>query len=102
MPPVRCEWSTIHKIIHNVLQLQKHCYQWVPQILTNNMTRSTGVSLNFLTLYYKHDEDLLDQAMAITGDKMWVHYYTPPTKRVSIRWKKVGASKGESENKKAC
>ncbi len=39
-------------------------------------------SLQFLTLYPKHGEDILDQE--IIGDKTWVHYYTPLTKQESI------------------
>ncbi len=71
MPPV-CDWSTIHTVIHDVLQLQKLSCQWVLCILTNDhMARCTGVSLQFLTLYYMHSENILDQV--ITGDKIWVH-----------------------------
>ncbi len=59
--------------------------------------------LQFLTLYHKHSEDILDQV--ITRDKIWVHNYTPPSKQASKYWMKKGecprvkAKTGKSVNK---
>ncbi len=45
-----------------------------------------GVSFRFLILYHEHNENILDQV--ITGNKISVHYYIPPTKQMSNHWMK--------------
>ncbi len=89
--PVGCGWSTIHIIIHKVLQSQKLSCRWVPCILTDDhMTRRMTPSLQFLMLYRLHSENILDQV--IIGDETWVHNYTPPTEQVNsdgMLWAKV-------------
>ncbi len=77
--PVECGPSTIHTIIHNTLQLQKLSYRMVYLLHSDwwPHDKVKGVSLQFLTLYLEHSKDILDQV--ITGNNMWVHFFTPLT-----------------------
>ncbi len=55
------------------------------------MTKCMGVSLQFLTLYHKHSEDILDQVITRGRQECTVTLHQP-NKRVSIE--------GEGENRK--
>ncbi len=80
--------STIWRIFCDDLNLRKVAAQWVPRSLTDKLkVQCMEATINFLQRYSIEGEDFLDHI--ITGDEIWVHHYTPPTKKASMVWKSM-------------
>ncbi len=78
--------STIRHIICDDLNLRKVAVRWVPQSLTDKLKgQRMEAAINFLQRYSIEGENFLD--CIITADKIWIHHYTPPTKKASMVWK---------------
>ncbi len=72
--------SIIWCIIRDDLNLRKVAAWWVPRSLTDKLKgQRMKAEINFLQRYSIEDKDFLDHI--ITSNEMWVHHYTPPTKK---------------------
>ncbi len=87
-----------HEICHGTvkrglkkLEMHKVYAQWVPRKMVPEMREQWVVALPtflhrfFLTRYKKYGNELL--VRVITGDEVWIHYWTPETKTSSSVWK---------------
>ncbi len=78
--------STIHTALTEQLEMLKVCARWVPRQLTGEHRKNRLASaLQFLTQYNEQGNDLIERI--VTGDEIWVHFWTPETKEQSRVWK---------------
>jgi histone-lysine N-methyltransferase SETMAR len=77
-----------HKLIHDILQYRKALSRWVPRQLTpDHKAQQMGTSLQHLLCYKTEGNAFLFQI--VTGDKSWVHHFTPESKAASMAWKNM-------------
>ncbi len=82
MPQAGIARTTIHTIIHNVLEYHKLCCRLIPKVLTENhkMLRM-GATVTFLTCYREVGRPFLDTI--VTGMRRgWC--FTPQSKNVTV------------------
>ncbi|XP_035215010.1 uncharacterized protein LOC118188628 [Stegodyphus dumicola] len=78
--------GSVHKIIADQLQFHKVCAGWVPCLLTKEHRGKCFESAwKFLQPYQKEGNEFWDKIM--TGDKSWIHQFSPETKHSSFEWK---------------
>jgi len=77
--------GSAHHIVHDVLQFHKVSARWVPQQLTPELReRRVDACEELLRRFEREGDGFL--ARIITGDKTWIHFHQPETKRASKEW----------------
>ncbi|XP_060576133.1 histone-lysine N-methyltransferase SETMAR-like [Ruditapes philippinarum] len=80
-----CSKSTVHRILHENLNMSRVCAGWVPRLLSNE-EKETRVRLSTEFLR-RHEIDQQFLSKIVSVDETWLHYYDPEDKRQSSVWK---------------
>ncbi len=68
--------ANVHCIVCDELAMKKVSSQWVLKQLTEtHLNERMALAIDFLTWYEQEGNTMLERI--VTGDEMWVHYYTP-------------------------
>ncbi len=94
---IDCSRTTIFQILTEVLDMRKVAARWVPHLSGEDKKRRMGAALEFLLEYNEVGDEILDRI--VTGDKSWVHFWTPESKEKSKLWKKKEESARENANR---
>lgn len=70
--------TVVHEILSDRLGYRKLCARWVPKMLTEEH-KINRAAREFLERFETESETFLDSIM--TGDKTWIYYHTPESKR---------------------
>jgi histone-lysine N-methyltransferase SETMAR len=82
---VKISMSTVRHILVEVLSMKKLSARWVPRMLSNeNKKNRLDISTLLLARYEEDSTNFLDRL--VTQDEVWVHYYAPTPKRLSMQW----------------
>ena len=82
--------STVERILHEKLNLNKVSARWVPRMLTaDQKRRRVQVSQELLVEYRANPESFIRHR--VTQDETWVHHFDPETKARSMQWKHQGS-----------
>ena len=75
--------SIIQRILSEKLGYQKVCARWVLRMLIEDYKRQrVEAAHKFMNAMQAKEADFLNST--VTGDKMWVHHFTPESKRQSL------------------
>jgi histone-lysine N-methyltransferase SETMAR len=86
---VRISNSSVWKILHEELKLNKICSRWVPHDLSP-LHKQTRVQCSKDNLdFLEGDKSFFPHL--VTGDETWVHFYDPESKQESMQWKHKGS-----------
>jgi hypothetical protein len=73
--------TLLYEIITVKLRYHKFCAGWVPKTLTGaHKPQTMAWALPFLERYHKHDDELLNHTVRVTGDETWVSFVNDETK----------------------
>lgn len=82
--------TTVHKILHDELNMSKLSARWVPRMLTPTHKRMRrDISAENLELMQADREEFIGRV--VTQDETWVHHFDPETKVQSKQWKRPGS-----------
>jgi hypothetical protein len=77
--------GSAHHIVHDVLQFHKVSERWVPCQLTAELKeRRVDACQELLKRFEAEGHGFLERT--VMGDKTWVHYHQPETKKASKEW----------------
>lgn len=77
--------GSVGTIILDQLHYRKVCASWIPQMLTDQQKQTRlQIAHTLLAQYEEEGEEFLQSI--ITMDEIWVHYFMPETKRMSMQW----------------
>ncbi|XP_035208133.1 uncharacterized protein LOC118182851 [Stegodyphus dumicola] len=86
-------YGNVQRIVSDELRYSKVCARWVPRALSteHKATRTTleMCSLTFLQRYHSDGQHFIDRI--ITGDKTWLHHFTPRIQKSQMEWKHAGS-----------
>jgi len=77
--------GSAYHIVHDVLQFHKVSARWVRWQLTPELRKRRVDACEELLRRFEQEGDGF-LARNITGDKIWVHFHQPETKRASKEW----------------
>jgi histone-lysine N-methyltransferase SETMAR len=78
-------------ILHEELDMKKHCARWVPRLLTADQKRTCmKISEQCLERFNKNKTDFVRRF--ITMDETWIDHHTPESKQQSKQWTEPGCS----------
>jgi histone-lysine N-methyltransferase SETMAR len=78
-------------ILHEELDMKKLCARWVPRLLTADKKRTCmKISEQCLERFNKNKTDFVCRFIAM--DEIWIHRYTPESKRQSKQWTEDGCA----------
>ena len=77
--------SSVQRILTSQLKISHVSARWVPRLLTEE-EKQVRVSTS-MTFFRKVESDSTFLSRIITTDEIWVHYYEPEDKRMSMVWK---------------
>jgi hypothetical protein len=78
--------GSVEEILHNEVVDSTVSARWVPQLLTTECRERLSVAVNSnLQQYEREEPKFLDSV--VTCDEIWVHFFTPESKRASKQWK---------------
>lgn len=80
--------TSVERIIHDHLHMNKVSARWVPRMLTEDQKRKRVVISQELLQDYQADADAF-LSHVVTQDETWVHHFDPETKSQSMQWKHV-------------
>ena len=84
--------GSAHHVVHDVLQFRKVSARWVPRWPTPELReRCVDACEELLWRFEQEGEGFL--ARIVTGDKTWVHFHQPETKRASKEWRHSSSRK---------
>jgi len=84
--------GSAHHIVHDVLQFYKVSARWVPCQLTAELKeRRVDACQELLKRFEAEGDGFLERI--VTGDKTWVHYHQPETKKASKEWHHTSSPK---------
>jgi len=84
--------GSAHHIIHDVLQFHKVSARWVPCQLTAELKeRHVDACQELLKRFEAEGDGFLGGI--VMGDKTWVHYHQPETKKPSEEWSRTSSPK---------
>ena len=82
--------TAVENILANVLGMKKISARWVPRMLTmENKKNRLDISTRLLARFEVDPSDFL--LRLVTQDEVWVHYYAPSPKRLSMEWHHRGS-----------
>ena len=81
---VKLSETTVHRILHNRLNMRKVCARWVPHLLTHEQKQ---MRVNCCRQLLKMCESKNILTTMVTVDEIWVHHYDPESKISSMQWK---------------
>ena len=83
--------GTVFKVVHENLNTTKLYSKWVPRLLTVEQEQQRiHDSERCLKLLTRNKKDFLRRY--ITMNKIWIHHFTPESKRASAEWRGEGES----------
>ena len=84
--------GSVFRILHEFLGMHKLFSKWVPRLLASNQKQQrVEDSERCLELFKRGKKDFLRRYVTI--DEIWIHHYTPETKRSSAEWTATGETK---------
>lgn len=85
-----CSIGTVHRIIHDELNMRRLCARWIPKMLTDEQKVERVRCCNqFLRRFHREGERFLRRI--VTVDETWISLYEPETKSQSSMWKTPGS-----------
>ena len=85
----RISYGSVQSIIKKELLFRKISAQWVPRLLSDQQKTVRVQVSETLLEHYKEEGDAFIHRI-VTCDEIWVHHYTPETKRASKEWRGKG------------
>ena len=87
--------GSVLRILHEFLGMHKLFSKWVPRLLASNQKQQrVEDSERCLELFKRSKKDFLRRYVTI--DEIWIHHYTPETKRSSAEWTATGETKNST------
>ena len=84
--------GSVFTILHEHLSMRKLFSKWVPRSLTvDQKQQRVDASKECLDIFKRNKVEFFRRY--ITTDKVWIHHYTPESKRQSSEWTAVGESR---------
>ena len=84
--------GSAHHIVHDILQFHKVSTRWVSRQLTAELKeRRVDACQGLLKRFEAEGIGFLGRI--VTGDKTWVHYHQPKTKKASKEWRHISSPK---------
>lgn len=82
--------SSVERILHENLNMNKVSARWVPRMLTAEQKRRRHVTSQELLDEFNTDPQKF-LGHIVTQDETWVHHFDPETKVQSMQWKHPGS-----------
>ena len=84
--------GSVFTILHEHLSVRKRFSQWVPRSLTvDQKQQRVDASEECLGIFKRNKAEFFRRY--ITMDEVWIHHYTPESKRQSSKWTTTGESR---------
>lgn len=78
--------TSVHRILHDSLNMNKVSTKWIPRILTLDMKESrVTCATEMLGLCDENSTDFFPRI--VTGDESWIHHYDPESQAEAREWK---------------
>jgi histone-lysine N-methyltransferase SETMAR len=78
--------TSVHRILHESLHMNKVCTKWIPRILTPDM-RHNRVTCAKELLQLGSEDPAGFYHRIVTGDESWIHHYDPESQAEAKQWK---------------